>query len=605
MTALILSLSSFIAGPLLFGVVRPRKVVYGFLDGFVLIGVSGLVLVDILPQAYSALGSSGWQVFAVAAFGFVFPFLLERRMAILPFSPKNFFPVLMVLGLFFHQILDGMALADLTPGRTAIHLQLAIILHQLPKGLLLWSLIRGRAIASTMILGLALATVAGYYLGDQLAGLVANRAVFLFEAFVSGGLLHVIAHHVPGEKTDLSQRGMAFWSGLGALLSLGSLLTLHHVHGHGHGHEIHTGSEGAAEASFQHHFVSLFLESAPSILLGFTVAGLLHAFLPKTLWSWFEGRGRLSQTLRGIAIGIPLPICSCGVAPVFLSLVKRGVPTAAALAFLIATPEIGIDSIFLSWKLLGWKVTVLRVAMTFLVALVVGLVVSKLIEGRRQSTGLDAFHVSDEVPIPAGTGARVREALRFGGGELVDELGVWLILGISVASLLVPLSSPDWLLELSANNLDVLLFSLLGLPVYVCASGATPLASVLLLKGVSAGAVLVFLITGPATNVTTFGIIKRTHSLLSSIIFAGTVFIAAIAFGVAVNILFPESSASAPSFVEHEHGPLEWAAASILGLLFVVSILRRGPRGFLQPLGEMFSTGAKLEKEHSHACANT
>ena len=120
------------------------------------------------------------------------------------------------------------------------------------------------------------------------------------------------------------------------------------------------------------------------------------------------------------------------------------------------------------------------------------------------------------------------------------------------------------------------------------------LASVLLLKGVSAGAVLVFLITGPATNVTTFGILKRTHSLLSSIVFAATVFIAAIAFGVTVNILFPGSSASTPSFADHEHGALEWTAASILGLLFVISILRKGPRGFLQPLGETFSTGAKL-----------
>lgn len=589
MLALLLSLLSFLVGPLLFTTIRQRKAVYGFLDGFVLVGVAGLVLGDILPQAFQSVASASWQVPVLAVAGFFLPFLLERQLGSLPFSPSKLFQGLMVLGLFFHQTLDGMAINGPSPGDGTVFLQLAIVLHQLPKGFLLWSLARpaaGRALATLMILGLSGSTIAGFFLAGTLSGILRSHALWLFQAFVAGGLLHVIVHHVPGERTDLAQRGTAFWSGLGAFLSIAALFALHLTH-----HQAAHAGEPPSE--FQEAFRVLFLESAPSILLGIVAAGALHAFLPKVMGRWFQGRSRISQTLRGIAIGMPLPLCSCGVAPVFLSLVQKGVPTAAAIAFLIATPEIGLDSVFLSWKLLGLKITLIRLALAFLVAMAVGLTISWLMDKRQSRNSLPFEPPLEEAPETITRGGRIIEAARYGGGEIVDEIGIWLIAGLSIAALLKPLAAPDWIANFS-RGWDVLVFSALGLPVYVCASGATPFAAALLQKGISVGAVLVFLITGPATNVTTFGILKRTHGLGSAILFAAAVVVFSIAFGFTINWLFPEAAVSVPPLAGESHGWLEAVSAAALLVLFLISLLRRGPRGFLHPLGVIFSGGPSL-----------
>ena len=295
MTALVISIVSLALGPVLFWLFRQRKEVYGFLDGFVLVGVAGLVLVEILPQAVDSLPSGTWQVFGLAAAGFVLPFFLERRLSLLPLSPNAFFQGLMVVGLFFHQMLDGMALTA-PQSAHSIHLQLAVILHQLPKGLFLWNLMRspsrGSWLPSLLIAGLAAMTAVGYFLGDHLADLVQNRSTILFQAFVAGGLLHVIVHHVPGERSTLSQRGTAFWGGLGSLLSLAGLVALHIYHD---GPSLVDAPADATPTGFPSAFVDLYLESAPSILLGFAAAGILHAFTPEAIWGWFRGGGRLSE----------------------------------------------------------------------------------------------------------------------------------------------------------------------------------------------------------------------------------------------------------------------------------------------------------------------
>ena len=611
MTALLLSLISIAIGPLFFSTLRQRKAIYGLLDGFVLIGVAGLVLVEVLPRAFESVSTGKWLVLLLASVGFILPLFLEKRLSILPFSPGNFFQGLMIVGLFFHQLLDGMALHnpshghghDHSQGPFSFHLQIAIVLHQLPKGFLLWSVLRGKNgdnLARLLIIGLAGMTVAGYFLASTLNDLLHNQTVWLFQSFVAGGLLHVIMHHVPGEKTGLAQKGMAFWSGLGAMVSLGALLSLHFFESTaGHGESMAEQHSGGVSNAFMH----LFLESAPSILLGLCAAGVVHAFLPNLVAKWFHGKGRFSQTLRGIAIGIPLPICSCGVAPVYLGLMRKGVPTAAAIAFLIATPEIGLESVFLSWRLLGLKITLIRLALAFLVAMTVGLTISKFIEMRGKTNVLDQPQIPEDDSVDKEQGKFIR-AIRFGGGEIVDEIGIWLLAGISIAALLQPLTTPKWLTEIP-EGMEILLFSVIGLPVYVCASGATPLASVLLQKGISVGAVLVLLINGPATNVTTFGTVKRVHGVVSALVFALAILVSSIVFGFAVNLLFPEVSAPILSLHEKSFNWIDWAAALVLVGLFASSIVRKGPRGFLAPLGALSTGGAMTSGEggdgHSHS----
>jgi len=602
MPDLVIALAGLLFGPIAYRLCQRREEIYGFLDGFVLVGVAGLVLSEVLPESIQKAGPAA---IGLALLGFSLPFLLERRLALLPFSPNAFFRWLMVFGLVLHQLLDGVALSK---GMGQTSLRLAVVLHQVPKGFFIWGMAgasTGRRLGILMIGGLCLATAGGYLLGDELlATLVDRPPLWLFQAFIGGGLLHVIVHHVPWRARGHCDSGCApgahltasrkliVWSGVGALFSFLGLMAMSFLPSAGH-----HGADGEP-VRVSAAFLRLAVESAPSILLGFVAAGIFQAFLPKVLFSWLGGRGRMSQALRGIAIGVPLPICSCGVAPVYLSLLKKSVPPAAALAFLIATPEIGIDSIFLSGKLLGLEITLIRLCMAFLIALCVAMALARTFEKIQSEGDLDHLSLPPERPLPPTFRGKAAEAIRFGGSEIVDHTGAWLLVGLVVAALLEPYLDPAWL-ERIPKGMDVLLFSLLGLPLYVCASGATPLAAVLLHKGASTGAVLAFLITGPSTNVTTFGILKRYHGTRGAVLFAAAVCGFSVTIGFAINWLFPGSSAPIGKVLaEPEHGAVAWASSVVLLALFAGSLLRLGPRGFLATLSE--TLGGLPSRPHSH-----
>ena len=206
---------------------------------------------------------------------------------------------------------------------------------------------------------------------------------------------------------------------------------------------------------------------------------------------------------RGTAFGLPLPICSCGVLPFYETLARAGVPSAAGVAFLVATPELGIDAVLISLPLLGADLTVARIVAAVLVSGAVALFVSTQIR-QLPAEGAGSSQSAAARPLRE----RLLSGLRFSLGELVDNTAPWIIFGLIIAAVVAPI------LDLSAFQdlplgLDVLCMALLGMPIYVCASGATPLVAVLVLNGLSPGAGLAFLLTGPATNATTFGVLRR------------------------------------------------------------------------------------------------
>ncbi len=601
---LALCTAALLLGPIVYQLTRAKRSTYAFVDGFVLVGVGGLVLFEILPHSFSTVG---WSMVPVAAFGFVFPHFLEHRLNSLPVSPRTILSTLIILGLVIHQLLDGAALSrpgehDHAEEYALTTLGIAVILHQVPKGFLLWEISRkagGLRAAIIVLLGLVGATTMGFLLGERIFGLVESSAVVYFQVFVAGGLLHVVVHHVSGGAEGAPLSSQAFWSGAGALAALGLLVWLPHSHW--------VETPGGHDPAFRSALIELTLESAPAILLGFLAAGLLQAFVSLKNLQWFQGSNSLTSALRGVVLGIPLPICSCGVTPLYHTLIRRGVPAAAAVSFLIATPEIGLDSFFLSLRLLGGRITLIRLAMAFLVALLTAVVLSKLysrVKGGEEGSaaaqrGLDSI---DET-----FSKKLRSAIRYATTDLVDHLGAWIAAGLVLAALCEPLIQPSWIASLP-RGVDVAVLALLGLPIYVCASGATPLAAVLLSKGVSVGAVLAFLITGPTTNVTTLGILSRLHGRNRALALPLTVFALSVGLGLVANWL---SGASAPSGLEaeaHAHGGLEQACAIVLLGLLGSSVLRIGPRRFLGSLMGETSLGDSGEEEnratshgHSHS----
>ena len=277
---------------------------------------------------------------------------------------------------------------------------------------------------------------------------------------------------------------------------------------------------------------ALLGEMAPYLLLGFFFAGILHVYLKADLIEQVLGRRGSWSNLKATILGIPLPICSCGVLPLAASLKREGASSGSTVSFLTATPQTGVDSILATHALMGPVFTAFRVAVAFISGLLTGAFVD-LIErmgggkGRMKPVesdepccgccGTDAPDESNCSHSKAGASparphwmSAVREAVVYGFIRLPRDLLVPLVIGLLLAALIAVWVPVDW----AKGWLDqpLLIYfgvTLLAVPLYVCSTGSIPLAFALLNVGFSPGAALVFLITGPATNAATLGVIMK------------------------------------------------------------------------------------------------
>ncbi len=564
-------------GPLLYRLAQSRKRWLSGLDGFLLVAIAGLVLLDVLPETFE---QSGWVGLIFVVAGFWGPTLIEHSFHGLARSTHRIAIVLGLMSLALHALFDGAALVEV-PG-TYPHgfraLPLAIVLHRLPEGLTVWWLLRpafGTRVAAAVLVLISGATASGFLLGESVMAGTSSQALSLFRALVAGSLLHVIVHRTElRDPRPSDPRWRNLLGALGGLAGVGLLVWV-------------VGGTAVSSAGSSRVLTTLWrltLESAPALVLAYFLAGFLSVFLPAASVRWMS-RGRTpTQALKGMTVGLPLPVCSCGVVPLFRSLSRRGTPAAAAAAFLIATPELSLDAILLSFPLLGSEIAVARLVAAAAVAMLVGVAVGLVAPGRANS-GSGSDEVTDPLPGTPALAERFRKGLKTGLVELVDDTAPWILVGLGVAAWLEPTLSPD-LLSRFPGFLEVPVFAALGIPLYVCASGATPLVAVLLLKGISPGAAIAFLLTGPATNLSTFGVVSDTLGRRTALVFGLSAATLSVAFGYLINTLqlstvqlALESEAASP------WGGLGIASAIVLGALFVLSFLRQGPRNFLGQLG--------------------
>lgn len=570
MLFLVISLVALAVAPLLYRLAHRAVVAMAFLDGFVLVAISGLILVHVIPHAMRA---GGLWVPLVALAGFFVPQLVEHTLTRAAARAHAATLALAIGGLIIHTGLDGVALSVPAGSEGAGELAIAVVLHRLPVALTICTLLlpiwRPRLVAAVLVT-VGAATAAGFFLGDALIDLTDVRWLAVLQALVAGSLLHVVVHRpAPLTSPTGGQKMGKLFGGLGALLAIASVASLSHSH-----LPLYLGgNRGFAET-----FVALSLETAPALLLAFVVAGLIQVILPRASLR-FLARGRPgSQALRGMAFGLPLPICSCGVIPLYQTLVSNAVPATAAMSFLVATPELGIDALLISLPLLGTSLTLVRIAAAAVVALVVGWGVGRLAPA---PLPIPTSVAGGDGAVGPGLAARLRAGLHFGLVEIVDHTGPWLLLGIAIASLAEPLLRAEWLTVLPWG-LDVFLFTILGMPTYVCASGATPLAAVLIYKGVSPGAAIAFLLAGPATNLTTFGVLAQAHGRRVATAFATSMAAMALAVGLFINLIIPGAhGVELDTIAEATPGPIAVGALAALAMIFALSLLRQGARGFL------------------------
>ena len=303
----------------------------------------------------------------------------------------------------------------------------------------------------------------------------------------------------------------------------------------------------------------LLLEMAPWLLLGLIFAGLLKVYFPQKHIDKYLGKSNFKSSVNASLLGIPMPLCSCGVIPTGISFFKNGASKGATNSFLISTPQTGVDSIFATYSMLGWPFAVLRPIVAFVTGVAGGALTNLLIKekpvkpaspfasfkidaavlGKTDKTCNDDSCGCNEPKLEDNRHSLVKAA-DYAFVELLQDIAKWLILGFLVAALISVALPDDFFSSFKGLGLlEILVVLAASVPIYVCATGSIPIAAVLLMKGVSPGAALVFLMAGPATNVATITVLGKTMGRKSLTIYLSTIIIGAIVFGLLTNWLIP------------------------------------------------------------------
>lgn len=295
-------------------------------------------------------------------------------------------------------------------------------------------------------------------------------------------------------------------------------------------------------------------DMAPYLLFGFLVAGLLTLWVrPEVVERHLGGRGWTS-IWKASLLGVPLPLCSCGVIPVAASLRRHGASRGATTAFLLSTPQTGVDSIFVTYSLMGLVFAVVRPVAAFITGLIGGALVDRW-NGNGPAAPAPPPRCPDECCVTDPRRRRLAGALHYGFVVLPRDIGGALIIGLLVAGVIAAVIPDDFFAGwLSSGLVGMLVMMAAGIPLYVCATGSVPIAAALVGKGISPGAALVFLMTGPATNAATLAVIWKTMGKKTALIYLISLAACALFFGLLLDQLIPFAGLMG----SHHHGEHGW-----------------------------------------------
>jgi len=315
----------------------------------------------------------------------------------------------------------------------------------------------------------------------------------------------------------------------------------------------------------------VMLDLSPSLLLGLFIAGLVHLYLPPGLVYRGLSRPDLRSTARASLIGVPLTLCSCGVIPTALGLRGQGASKGAITAFMISTPQTGVDALLVSASFLGWPFALFKPAVAFVTGMIGGALVNR-------------FTVPDAEPrsMPVATAIEpsaggIPGALRYSLFELLAAIDLWVLAGVLVAALIATFIPPDYLAGRTwAQGLGGMLLVLaISIPLYVCTTGSVPIAASLIAAGMPAGTALVFLMAGPATNVATLGAVYQVLGTRVLAIYLGTVILMSILLGLGFDFLLQgiHVGGTVPADGHGGHSPSYLAIGSALLLSGLLAYL--------------------------------
>lgn len=364
-------------------------------------------------------------------------------------------------------------------------------------------------------------------------------------------------------------------------------------------------------------------EMAPYLLLGFFIAGLLRVFVPRKVYSNHLAPRNLKSVIKAAALGVPLPLCSCGVIPTTVGLRKEGASHGACTSFLIATPQTGVDSIAATYSLMGLPFAIVRPVAALFTAVFGGWLVNRFAkddaarsahtaqteatddcchdhcccekhqehccsehENNHQHDHHDCCCEHDHCDCEHHKESfwhRLCEALEYAFVEMMQDVGKWLVVGLLIAALITVAVPNDWLAALHEYKLlNMMIVLAIAVPMYVCATGSIPIAVSLMAKGLTPGAALVLLMAGPAVNTASLLVIGNVFGRRTLTFYLLAIVLGAILFGLGIDYLLPQQwfavqSAFAASTADCAHSLtlMDWAWIILLVVLLLNAFHRQ------------------------------
>ncbi len=330
-------------------------------------------------------------------------------------------------------------------------------------------------------------------------------------------------------------------------------------------------------------FWSTLAQMSPYLLFGFLAAGVLSVWVsPALIQRHLGGRG-YGSVVKASLFGIPLPLCSCSVIPVSISLYKHGAGRGAAVSFLLSTPQTGVDSIFVTYSLMGPFFAVLRPIAAFITGLFGGGLVNRFDSSDKRPPHDTKKSCSDDCCTQEKKPSKWQRILRHGFLTLPTDIGLPMLIGLLIAAAISVWVPEDlFAVRLAAGGNLIAMFGmmLVGIPIYVCATASVPIAAALIAKGLSPGAALVFLMTGPATNAAGLSTLWGILGPRTALIYLFSTAFCALASGLVVDALLTPQKAL--EMMHHHTASLPpWAghlSAVILLVVLLAGIVRKSLR---------------------------
>lgn len=275
------------------------------------------------------------------------------------------------------------------------------------------------------------------------------------------------------------------------------------------------------------------LVSAPYLMIGLFFSGIVHQYLSVDAIKNQFGKKGIGSVIKASAVGVPLPLCSCSVIPASVTLKKNGASNGATSAFLISTPESGIDSIAMTYGLMDLPMTILRPIAAFFSAVIAGLFqnqfnTEEIAQEQEKSSCCPKSKVKEK---------SFKAAMIYGFHTLLKDIAVWLSVGLLLGAVISHFVPESLFYELSATQGKLLILAI-GIPFYICASASTPIAASLVMKGMSPGTALLLLLVGPATNLSNLVVMQKYIGKKGVIINIFAIVFVALGFSYLADFLY-------------------------------------------------------------------